>query len=165
MIESRHSLFAAALLVAGFALPAMAQTGGNIKAVPLSDDEAAMLRRQITDPGGADGPGFDLNWNTIDGGGATYLTGGAFQLGATAGQPDAGTMSGGAFTLGGGFWHGVAPSCYPDCDGVGGLTANDFQCFLDAFVANLPYADCDGVGGLTANDFQCFLNAFVAGCS
>jgi len=32
-----------------------------------------------------------------------------------------------------GIW--AAPSCYADCDGVGGLTANDFQCFLDAFVA------------------------------
>ena len=62
----------------------------------------------------------------------------------------------------------IAPapvSCYADCDGVGGLTGNDFQCFLNAFVANESYADCDGVGGLTANDFQCFLDKFVAGCS
>ena len=57
------------------------------------------------------------------------------------------------------------PACYADCDGVGGLTGNDFQCFLNAFVANNTYADCDGVGGLTGNDFQCFLNKFVAGCS
>ena len=27
------------------------------------------------------------------------------------------------------------------------------------------YADCDGVGGLTGNDFQCFLDKYVAGCS
>jgi hypothetical protein len=54
--------------------------------------------------------------------------------------------------------------CYADCDGVGGLTGNDFQCFLDAFVAGKPYANCDGVGGLTGNDFQCFLDKFVAGC-
>jgi hypothetical protein len=56
-------------------------------------------------------------------------------------------------------------SCYADCDGIGGLTANDFQCFLNAYVAGQSSADCDGVGGLTANDFQCFLNAYVAGCS
>ena len=56
-------------------------------------------------------------------------------------------------------------SCYADCDHVGGLTGNDFQCFLDAFVANASYADCDGIGGLTGNDFQCFLNKYVAGCS
>jgi len=57
------------------------------------------------------------------------------------------------------------PSCYADCDHVGGLTGNDFQCFLNAFVASESYADCDGVGGLTGNDFQCFLDKFVAGCS
>ena len=56
------------------------------------------------------------------------------------------------------------PACYANCDGQGGLTANDFQCFLNAFVAGQSYANCDGVGGLTANDFQCFLDAFVAGC-
>jgi len=56
-------------------------------------------------------------------------------------------------------------TCYANCDGVGGLTGNDFQCFLDAYVAGASYANCDGVGGLTGNDFQCFLNAYVAGCS
>ena len=57
------------------------------------------------------------------------------------------------------------PVCYANCDGVGGLTGNDFQCFLNAYVANSSYANCDGVGGLTGNDFQCFLDKFVAGCS
>jgi len=60
---------------------------------------------------------------------------------------------------------GITPACYADCDGIGGLTGNDFQCFLDAFVSNSTYANCDGVGGLTGNDFQCFLDKFVAGCS
>jgi hypothetical protein len=58
----------------------------------------------------------------------------------------------------------VGSACYANCDGVGGLTANDFQCFLANFVLSNPYADCDGAGGLTANDFQCFLDKFVAGC-
>ena len=55
-------------------------------------------------------------------------------------------------------------TCYADCDGVGGLTGNDFQCFLNAFVSGASYANCDGVGGLTGNDFQCFLDKYVAGC-
>jgi hypothetical protein len=56
--------------------------------------------------------------------------------------------------------------CYPDCDGVGGLTAGDFICFLTAFNNGgaTGYADCDGVGGLTANDFACYLARWVAGC-
>jgi len=57
------------------------------------------------------------------------------------------------------------PVCYADCDGVGGLTANDFSCFLNAFANGQSYANCDGVGGLTANDFSCFLNAYANGCS
>jgi hypothetical protein len=56
-------------------------------------------------------------------------------------------------------------NCYADCDGVGGLTANDFSCFLNAYSAGLSYANCDGTGGLTANDFACFLNSYSAGCS
>jgi hypothetical protein len=47
---------------------------------------------------------FDLTWNTIDGGGIMFATGGAYSLGGTIGQPDAGTMSGGSYTLNGGFW-------------------------------------------------------------
>lgn len=50
------------------------------------------------------GGGYDLSWSTVDGGGATFSTGGTYSLGGTIGQPDAGTMSGGAFTLDGGFW-------------------------------------------------------------
>lgn len=49
---------------------------------------------------------FDLSWHTFDGGGETYTTGGAFELGGTIGQPDASAtvMTGGDFTLTGGFW-------------------------------------------------------------
>jgi hypothetical protein len=54
--------------------------------------------------------------------------------------------------------------CYPDCNGVGGLTIADFGCFQTRFVAGDPYADCNGVGGLTIADFACFQTAFVAGC-
>ncbi len=40
--------------------------------------------------------GFGLSWWTADGGGATFSTGGGYQLGGTVGQPDAGSASGGA---------------------------------------------------------------------
>jgi serine protease AprX len=56
-------------------------------------------------------------------------------------------------------------TCYANCDGVGGLTANDFSCFLNRYANGESYANCDGVGGLTANDFACFLNAYANGCS
>ena len=58
------------------------------------------------------GGGYDLSWNTVDGGGG-ISSGGAYTLSGTVGQPDAGGMSGGGYTLTGGFWGGVAPQPAP----------------------------------------------------
>ena len=44
-----------------------------------------------------------IDWWTVDGGGGPS-TGGVFTVSGTLGQPDAGVMSGGQFTLTGGFW-------------------------------------------------------------
>lgn len=46
---------------------------------------------------------YSLDRHTIDGGGGTS-TGGVFSVNGTIGQPDAGLMSGGAYSLAGGFW-------------------------------------------------------------
>ncbi|MEO6060600.1 MAG: hypothetical protein ABIQ99_01525 [Thermoflexales bacterium] len=56
------------------------------------------------------GGGYDLTWNSIDGGGATFSTGGGYSLGGTIGQADAGATSGGSYSLSGGFWAGVPAS-------------------------------------------------------
>jgi hypothetical protein len=54
------------------------------------------------------GGGYDLSWSTVDGGGATWSEGSGYSLGGTIGQPDAGVLSGGGYTLAGGFWGGAA---------------------------------------------------------
>src|SRR5262245_48292509 len=56
---------------------------------------------------------LQLSWYTIDGGGATFSTGGALQLGGTIGQPDASAtpMTGGSLQLTGGFWPGAGGAC------------------------------------------------------
>jgi hypothetical protein len=54
------------------------------------------------------GGGFDLTWNSVDGGGVTFSSAAGYTLGGTAGQPDAATWSGGGYTLSGGFWGGGA---------------------------------------------------------
>jgi hypothetical protein len=47
---------------------------------------------------------FTIDWHTIDGGGGTS-TGGVFTVNGTIGQPDAGgPMTGGNYSLTGGFW-------------------------------------------------------------
>ncbi len=49
---------------------------------------------------------YALDWFTVDGGGGAS-TGGDFTLNGTIGQPDAGTMSGGNYSLAGGFWGAI----------------------------------------------------------
>jgi len=53
------------------------------------------------------GQSFTLDWFTIDGGGCTS-TGSVYTVSGTIGQPDAGGVSGGTFTLDGGFWGIIA---------------------------------------------------------
>ena len=50
---------------------------------------------------------YSIDWFTIDGGGGAS-TGGVYSVSGTIGQPDAGHMSGGNYTLDGGFWGIIA---------------------------------------------------------
>ena len=51
---------------------------------------------------------YSIDWHTIDGGGGTS-TGGVYSVTGTIGQPDAGpAMSGGNYSLVGGFWGIIA---------------------------------------------------------
>ena len=52
--------------------------------------------------------GYDVSWWTVDGGGYTFSASRDYSLGGTLGQPDAGVLTGGDYTLGGGFWGGGA---------------------------------------------------------
>lgn len=52
--------------------------------------------------------GYDMGWHTVDGGGATFSMGSGYTLGGAIGQPDAGTLNSGSYTLRGGFWQ---PAC------------------------------------------------------
>jgi len=49
---------------------------------------------------------YELTWFTVDGGGGASA-GGGYALVGTAGQPDTAVLSGGTYTLAGGFWPGV----------------------------------------------------------
>jgi len=58
-------------------------------------------------PLAARGQSYSIDWWTVDGGGGTS-TGGVYSVSGTMGQPDDGQMSGGNYTLDGGFWSLVA---------------------------------------------------------
>ena len=121
------------------------------------------------------GQTYDLSWHTIDGGGAMFTAGGQFTLSGTIGQPDAGGMSGGNFTLIGGFWPGATGEVRGDmnCDGL----INNFD--IDAFVLALTspagyaatYPNCDihngdiNQDGLVNNfDIDGFVACITSGC-
>ena len=54
---------------------------------------------------------YDIDRRTVDGGGDMWTTGGDSELSGTIGQPDANAevMTGGDYTLTGGFWGGGMP--------------------------------------------------------
>jgi uncharacterized membrane protein len=62
-----------------------------------------LIARDSAPAAAQSGGGYDLTWNTTDGGG-TFATGGNYSLGGTIGQADAGALAGGGYTLIGGFW-------------------------------------------------------------
>lgn len=102
--------------------------------------------------GGGD---FDLSWHTIDGGGGTS-SGGGFELAGTIGQHDAGqAMTGGAFTIMGGFWAGAgsAPGipCPWDLDGSGSVGTSDLLALFAQWGTAGP-ADFDGSGAVGTAD-------------
>ncbi len=66
------------------------------------------------------GESYDLTWWTLDGGGDT-VSGGAYSLTGSAGQPEPGpASSGGDYTLFSGFWPGGGEA--PSCTEVTGVT-------------------------------------------
>lgn len=57
----------------------------------------------------------EIIWSTVDGGGGTCTDGVLTIMDATIGQPDAGGMSGGGYTLLGGYWE---PGTNIGCDSI-----------------------------------------------
>jgi len=114
---------------------------------------------------------FSLTWYTIDGGGGTS-SGGAFALSGTIGQHDAGpALTGGTFTLQGGFWVGGGtggPSCAPcvaDFNNSGGTPDDaDVDAFFTAWNNGEECADANNSGGTPDDaDVDTFFTLWGAG--
>ncbi|MBK9120603.1 MAG: hypothetical protein IPM18_13540 [Phycisphaerales bacterium] len=96
---------------------------------------------------------YDINWWTVDGGGAMFTMGGAYELSGTIGQPDAGAaMTGGSYELVGGFWAigAAAPpvTCVGDANGDGLVNFADISPFIAAIKAgNAGAWTCNLAGG------------------
>lgn len=115
------------------------------------------------------GGGYDLTWSTVDCGGATFSTGGGYELGGTVGQSDAGEFSGGAYEMTGGFWFGVSGfpcAAVVDCavDPVNNA-CNCAQCIGGACrysCTNFGNVTCDPLHTVSLDDILCVLSGFTA---
>src|SRR3954451_4896717 len=92
--DSRRSVLEAAWLLVVSAAVAVAQVGG----------------------------GLVLSWSSVDGGGGTASTAGTWSLGGTIGQPDAGSASGGTFSVTSGFWAAALVTPAPTSTPTGTFT-------------------------------------------
>ncbi len=112
-------------------------------------------------------PAFEINRFTIDGGGDMLSAGGGFELSGTIGQPDAGLVSGGGFTLAGGFWFPLADG---DCDTDGSVDLIDFDDFQPCLSGpsggvgrGCGCFDVDQDGDVDLSDVAAFQHAFTGG--
>lgn len=109
---------------------------------------------------------YEITRSTVDGGGVMRSTGGGFELSITIGQPDAGVMEGGGFTLSGGFWFEVPQT---DCNDDGLVSLLDHETFTTCLLgpdgginaSPCPCFDVDGDGDITLDDYATLQAGFT----
>jgi hypothetical protein len=113
---------------------------------------------------------YTITSSTIDGGGATFSTGGTYSLGGTIGQPDAGgPMTGGTYSLTGGFWAGVVDLLRGDATGDSTRTVLDVFYLINNLFAGGPPApslcqgDANNIGSIEVTDVFFLINYLFAG--
>lgn len=112
---------------------------------------------------------YEITSYTIDAGGS-YSEGSDFELEGTVGQHDAGPnhgMSGGDFTLFGGFWTPliVDCNCLGDMNSDGARDGGDIQQFVLCIIIGgaCSCADVNGMSGIGLDDIPEFVNNLVTG--
>ena len=133
-------------------IPPAGQTGG------------APVPAQLVSP-----QAFQLNWLSINGGGAINASSASYQLGLSVGQSVAGFATSASYQMGIGFWYGAAPessvcaAAKGDLNGAGGWTPSDVVLMLNCVFTgngsgtvggdcNLCYSDVNCSGGLSPSD-------------
>lgn len=109
---------------------------------------------------------FEITRYTIAGGASTSSAG-TYSLSGTIGQHDAGEpMTGGVFSVAGGFWPGADPSggrLCADQNGDGLVSPTDFTAWIANYNANDQRADTNQDGSITPTDFTAWIAAFNLG--
>jgi hypothetical protein len=115
---------------------------------------------------------YTIDWWTIDSGGDMLTTGGDFELSGTIGQHDASSsaMTGGGYTLVGGFWAGVVEDefCFGDLDDDGEIGLSDLAALLANYgqASGMAYedGDLDDDGDVDLADLAALLAVYGTDC-
>ncbi|MFK7884182.1 MAG: GC-type dockerin domain-anchored protein [Phycisphaerales bacterium] len=112
---------------------------------------------------------YRITTYTVDGGGASNLSGGVYVQSGTIGQPDAGAaLVGGVLELHGGFWPGVSrrPRCLADLAApFGTLNFFDVATYISFYNSADPAADLAApFGSFNFFDVAAFIGFYNAGC-
>jgi hypothetical protein len=108
------------------------------------------------------GAAAQIDWWTVDGGGPLLCSGGNITMACAIGQPDAGELTGGGFTLSGGFWQRAA-ACLGDLDGDHDRDLDDLLLVLGNFGVGAA-GDADGDGDTDLDDLLLVLGTFGTPC-
>ena len=103
---------------------------------------------------------YPKSWSTIDGGGGVS-SGGDYTLSGTIGQPDAGTMSGGAYLLAGGFWSDWTP-CFVNLPDLAKFLSDWLK--KESEVGHPLDADFNHDGEVNLEDYNLFAASWLQFC-
>ena len=130
----------------------------NTETIEMSEKDGGSAGTDApqAEPDGARDP--SMSWWTVDSGGGD-ASGGVYEVSATIGQPDIQLeMSGGSYSLSGGFWPGVDHYQSCDADRSGRCDARDLSwfvgCAADAGCACPGNPDANGDGMIDGHDID-----------
>ncbi|HNX48703.1 MAG TPA: dockerin type I domain-containing protein [Thermoanaerobaculaceae bacterium] len=117
---------------------------------------------------------YTIPWYTIDGGGVMGSTGGVYTLSGTIGQPDAGpTLTGGSYSLIGGFWGAFASASTGglrgDANNDSAINVSDVFYLINTLFAGGPapaslcLGDATNDGAQNVSDVFYLINFLFAG--
>ncbi len=145
--------------------PALADKAKNVQA-PQTDIQAPKddAENKTTSPAGAP---INLDWYSINSGGASYGTSGSLRLGYSVGQSVAGAGSSGSLKMGVGFWYGQGINCIAkagDVTGDGNILLADIIALINYRFKSGPTpspfcrGDANGDGSILLTDIIYLIN-------